>query len=71
MFAVPSKDVPPIVLAEANAVAVAAKVTAIFADPSNDTPPIVLADANAVAVVAFPDNAPEKTVEASVPELGL
>jgi hypothetical protein len=51
MFAVPSKDVPPIVLALANAVAVAAKVTAIFADPSNDTPPIVLA---VVSVAAEP-----------------
>jgi hypothetical protein len=43
MLAVPSNDVPPIVLAVANAVAVAANPTAMFALPSKEVPPIVLA----------------------------
>ena len=57
MFAVPSKDVPPIVLAVARAVAVADNATAILDVPSKDVPPIVLAVARAVEVaasVAFP-----------------
>ena len=51
MFAVPSKDVPPIVLAVASAVAVSANPTAIFAEPSKLVPPIVLA---VVSVAAEP-----------------
>ena len=54
MFALPSKDVPPIVLAVANVVAVAAKATAMLAEPSKDVPPIVRAVAKAVAVAALP-----------------
>ena len=62
--AVPSKLVPPIVLAVSNAVAVAAfplvswlpvvftPAKSMFAVPSKETPPIVLAVANAVAVSA-------------------
>ena len=60
MFAVPSKDVPPIVLEVAKAVAVAASPTAIFAVPSKDVPPIVLAVANAVAVAALPVVLPDE-----------
>ena len=67
MFADPSKDTPPIVLAVANAVAVDAfpEVSwvpvvftpgrVILADPSNDTPPIFLGVASTVAVAAFPE----------------
>ena len=57
---VPSKDVPPIVRAVANAVAVVASVAVpgtILPVPSKDVPPIVLAVASAVDVaasVAFP-----------------
>ena len=58
MFADPSKLCPAIVLALANAVAVAANPTAILALPSNDVPPIVLAVARAVAVEALPVKAP-------------
>ena len=54
MFAVPSNDTPPKVLAVASAVAVPAKPTAILAVPSKDVPPIVLAVASAVAVAALP-----------------
>ena len=54
ILAVPSNEVPPIVLALASAVAVAAKPTAIFAVPSNEVPPIVLAVSKAVAVAALP-----------------
>tara|TARA_R110001599_G_scaffold32248_2_gene106204 strand:- start:521 stop:1195 length:675 start_codon:yes stop_codon:yes gene_type:complete len=54
MLPVPSNDVPPIVLADASAVAVAANPTAIFAVPSNDVPPIVLAVSSAVASAASP-----------------
>ena len=50
IFPVPSKDVPPIVLAVAKAVAVPANPTAILAVPSKDVPPIVLAVARAVVV---------------------
>ena len=71
MFAVPSNDVPPIVLAVAKAVAVAANPTAIFAEPSNDVPPMVLAVAKAVAVsalpVTFPVNGPANASEVTVP----
>ena len=59
MFAVPSNDTPPIVLAVAKAVDVADNATAIFAVPSKDVPPIVLAVANAVAVAALPVVLPE------------
>ena len=64
--AVPSKLVPPIVLAVSNAVAVAAfplvswlpvvftPAKSMFAVPLKETPPIVLAVANAVAVSALP-----------------
>ena len=55
---VPSKEVPPIVLAFANAVAVAAF-------------PVVLPELPEVFPVTFPVNAPTKIVEVSVPELGL
>ena len=54
ILAVPSNEVPPIVLAVASAVAVAASPTAIFAVPSKEVPPMVLAVASAVAVAAFP-----------------
>ena len=54
MSAVPSKDTPPIFLAVANAVDVAAKAIAIFAVPSKLVPPIVLAVSKAVAVAALP-----------------
>ena len=50
----PSKLTPCIVRAEASAVAVAAKATAILAVPSNEVPPIVLPVARAVAVAANP-----------------
>ena len=53
--AVPSKDTPPIFLAVAKAVDVAAKAIAIFAVPSKLVPPIVLAVSKAVAVAAFPE----------------
>ena len=51
---VPSKLVPPIVLALARAVAVAASPTAMFDVPSKLVPPIVRAVSRAVAVAAFP-----------------
>ena len=66
MFADPSKDTPPIVLAVARTVAVAAfpdvfwlpatftPGRSMFADPSKDTPPIVLAFARTVAEPALP-----------------
>ena len=54
MFAVPSNEVPPIVLAFASAVVVAESATAILAEPSKLVPPIVLAVARVVAVAAFP-----------------
>ena len=60
IFAVPSNEVPPIVLAVANAVAVAANPTAMFAVPLNDVPPIVRAVSRAVAVAAFPEASPVK-----------
>ena len=41
MFAEPSNEVPPIVLAVASVVAVDASATAMFAEPSNEVPPIV------------------------------
>ena len=59
MFPVPSNDTPPMVLADARAVAVAANPTAIFAVPSNEVPPIVLAVSSAVAVAALPVVDPE------------
>jgi hypothetical protein len=62
IFAVPSKLTPAIVLAFANAVAVAAKATAILAVPSNDVPPIVLAVCKAVAVAALPLVDPDEPV---------
>ena len=67
MFPVPSNATPPIVLAFAKAVAVAALPEVswlpaaftpgrlIFAEPSKETPPIVLAVSRAVAVAALPD----------------
>ena len=58
IFDVPSNDVPPIVLAVANAVAVSASATAMFAEPLNDVPPIVLAVASVVAVSALPVTSP-------------
>jgi hypothetical protein len=58
MLAVPSKDVPPIVLALARAVAVAAF-------------PVVLPDDPEALPVTLPVNAPTKTVVVKVPELGL
>ena len=66
MFAVPSNETPPNVLALASAVVVAESATAIFADPSKDVPPIVLAVASVVAVVAFPSSA--ATIVQAVPE---
>ena len=48
------------VLADASAVAVADRATAIFAVPSNEVPPIVLALASAVAVAALPVVEPEE-----------
>ena len=71
IFAEPSNDTPPIVLAVASVVAVAALPDVlwlpavltpgkfIFAEPSNDTPPIVLAVASVVAVAALPLMLPE------------
>ena len=59
IFAEPLKDTPPIVLAFAKVVAVAASATAMLALPSNEVPPIVLALANAVAVAAKPVHDPE------------
>ena len=50
MFAEPSKETPPIVLAVARVVAVAASPTAIFAEPSNEVPPIVRAVVNVAAL---------------------
>ena len=58
IFAVPSKDVPPIVLAVANAVAVAALPVALPAVPLT-------------LPVTSPVKSPTKTVEVYVPELGL
>ena len=58
IFAVPSKDVPPIVLAVANAVVVADRAIAMFAVPSNEVPPMVRAVSKAVAVEALPVTAP-------------
>ena len=66
MFAVPSNDVPAIVLAVSRAVAVAALPEVswlpevltpgrlILAVPSKETPPMFLAVAKAVAVAALP-----------------
>ena len=82
ILAVPSKDVPPIVLAVAKAVVVADSATAIFAVPSKEVPPIVLAVASAVAVaarpeqvaelpLAFPVYAPTNPVAVIFPVLGL
>ena len=59
MSAVPLNDTPPIALAVAKAVDVAANATAISAVPLKDVPPIVLAVANAVAVAALPVVLPE------------
>jgi hypothetical protein len=61
--ALPSNDVPPIVLAVANVVAVFARAMAMFALPSKLVPPIVLAVARVVAVSAFPVKFPTKLVE--------
>ena len=49
----PLKETPPIVLALANSVAVAARATAILAEPLKEVPPVVLAVAKVVAVRAF------------------
>ena len=49
MLALPLKLTPPIVLAVAKVVAVAAKPTAIFAEPSKLVPPIVRAVVNVAA----------------------
>ena len=62
MFPVPSNDTPPIVLALASAVAVAANATAILAVPSKLVPPIVRAVSKAVAVAALPVVDPELPV---------
>ena len=71
IFPVPSNETPPIFLAVASAVAVAAlpEVSCvpevltpgklIFAVPSNETPPMVLALSSAVAVSAFPVIVPD------------
>ena len=75
IFAVPSKEVPPIVLAVASAVVVAESATAILAVPSNEVPPMVLAVASAVAVAALPVtspvNVPTNPVAVTLPVLGL
>ena len=52
--AVPLKDTPPIFLAVAKAVDVAAKAIAISAEPLKLVPPMLLAVANVVAVAANP-----------------
>ena len=71
IFADPSKDTPPIVLAVASIVAVAANPDvawlpaeftpgkSIFAEPLKLTPPIFLAVASIVAVAALPVVLPE------------
>jgi hypothetical protein len=51
IFAEPLNDTPPIVLAVASTVAVAASPTAMLALPLNEVPPIVLA---VVRVAALP-----------------
>ena len=75
MFAVPSKEVPPIDLAVARAVDVSARPTAIFDVPLKLVPPIVRAVSKAVAVAAFPlaspVRAPIKPVAVIFPVLGL
>ena len=80
ILAEPLNDVPFIVLAVCNFVAVAefpeheadvpplaAAVTVILALPSKETPLIVLAVCNFVAVDAFPDNEPENVGAVTLP----